>query len=288
MMKQNFTTKLLIIGFALVATNVMAQKARSLFDSGTGISIDSNTNAANEPAASPPAIPAPAAKAPGVGVPPVNQAAANKAADNANASPKPQAAKARDRYVGLSYSVLQEMSDGTLRKVSPDTNFKTGDRIKVQVMSNFSGKIMVANVGPRGDYNDIGEQQVIAKKPISVPEKGFLKFVGAPGKEQLMFLFAETDKASKEGLKNNSNPNMVAVVASCQKNPATRSLVVDDSVGNQYMVVNRDGSCGNQTGEAKTRSLVVDISEKAGYGVVPQQTLNNGNLLALLINLRHE
>jgi hypothetical protein len=65
--------------------------------------------------------------------------------------------------------------------------------------------------------------------------------------------------------------------------------VVDDSAGNQYQVLSADGSCGLQSsGSSKSRSLVVDVSEKSGYGVISEDALSNGNVLALIVNLRHK
>ena len=45
---RNFNLKILILCIALGSSNAMAQKARSLFDSGTGVAIDSNANAVND------------------------------------------------------------------------------------------------------------------------------------------------------------------------------------------------------------------------------------------------
>ena len=64
---------------------------------------------------------------------------------------------------------------------------------------------------------------------------------------------------------------------------------MDDSAGNQYQILNADGSCGQQpSSSAKSRSLVVDVSEKSGYGVMPEEALSNGSVLALIVNLRHK
>lgn len=279
---RNFNLKILILCIALGSSNAMAQKARSLFDSGTGVAIDSNANAVNEMPASKNLVANPSANNP----PPT----ANTTQVNNPAKTSPE--KSKERFVGLSYTVFQEMPNGELKKVSPDTSFKTGDRIKVEVMSNLSGRLMVANIGPQGDFNEIGAQQVTAKKPISVPENGFLKFVGTPGKEQLMFVLADPKLAAKpasaQKVNASSNLNWVTIASDCQKKPASRSLVVDDSAGNQYQVLSADGSCGLQSSGSKSRSLVVDVSEKSGYGVISEDALSSGNVLALIVNLRHK
>ena len=274
---RNLNSKIFILFIALCSANVMAQKARSLFDSGTGVAIESNANATYD---------VPVANAPPAAV-------GTNVATKVSNPVKPPVDKPKERFVGLSYTVFQEMPSGEMRKVSPDTSFKTGDRIKVEVMSNLSGRLMVANIGPQGDFNEIGTQQVAAKKPISVPETGFLKFVGTPGKEQLMFVLADPKMAAKtpaaQKVNASSNLNWVTISSDCQKKPASRSLIVDDSAGNQYQILNADGSCGLQSASAsKSRSLVVDVSEKSGYGVITEGALSNGNVLALIVNLRHK
>ena len=271
---RNLNLKIIILCLVLASTNAMAQKARSLFDSGTGVAIDSNANAVND---------VPVGKEPVASATKVNNPAPVKASSE----------RPKERFVGLSYTVFQEMPNGELKKVSPDTSFKTGDRIKVEVMSNLSGRLLVANIGPKGDFNEIGTQLVTAKKPIAVPETGFLKFVGTPGKEQLMFVLADPKLSTKtvdtQKVNSSSNLNWVTVAADCQKKPASRSLMVDDSAGNQYQILSADGSCGAQSsGSPKSRSLVVDVSEKSGYGVISEDALSNGNVLALIVNLRHK
>lgn len=275
---RKFITGISLLCITFASANAIAQKARSLFDSGTGVAIESNANAVNDAT-------------------PVNNVANSVVTDTTKTkvsnSTKVQPDKSKERFVGLSYAVFQEMPSGEMKKVSPDTSFKTGDRIKVEVMSNLSGRLLVANIGPQGDYNEIGTQQVVAKKPISVPENGFLKFVGTPGKEQLMFVLADlkqpTKPAGSQKASSSGSLNWVTIASECQKKPASRSLVVDDSAGNQYQILNADGSCGQQSNSsAKSRSLVVDVSEKSGYGVMPEEALSNGSVLALIVNLRHK
>jgi hypothetical protein len=56
-------------------------------------------------------------------------------------------------------------------------------------------------------------------------------------------------------------------------------LVVDDAAGNQFSVLDNSGKCG--TSSASTRSLVVEIEEDSGYGVLPVGDLSSGALLTL-------
>ena len=70
------------------------------------------------------------------------------------------------------------------------------------------------------------------------------------------------------------------------KNVAARALVVDDVAGNQFSVLDNSGKCSVSSNS--TRSLVVEVEEDSGYGVLPLGDLNSGALLTLKIKLVHE
>jgi len=263
----------------------LSQDARALFSSGSGTSIENqSTQRASTTQQASPAVKA--AKASGSAS---NQAGASSTTQQA--SPAEKAAKASGSasnqagaYAGLSYSIFQQMGNGEVRKVSPKKSFNTGDRIRVSVRANSDGSLSVLNINPEGKSSVLSEQDVRAGVEVSVPDKGFLKFVGSKGIEQLIFVLSS--KPLPKGSPN--KPNMAQVLASScpSAKSGTRSLVADDSSGNEFNVLEGNGSCAASKGS--TRSLVVEVAENTGYGVVPATTLNDGQLLMLKINLRHE
>lgn len=192
------------------------------------------------------------------------------------------------QFVGLSYTIYEESINGQLREVDPGTRFQTNDRIMVEVSANAHGVISVANVNPAGEFSFLGEQQVEPGRVVRVPERGFLRFVGNPGQEKLIFLLS-AEPLRYQGPKDE---RVYKVFTSCESTvtvSGTRTLVADDSAGNEFRVIREDGNCVVQASEeSNTRSLVVDVSEKKGYGVVPAAQLSSGSILALGINLYHD
>ncbi len=249
-MNKNALCFLLVISLLHVPIG-FAQNARSLFSSGTGVTVGNKVGGAQTAA-------------------PSTSAAQEKGQAN--------------NYTGMSYSIFQEVEGGALSKVSPKKIFKTGDRIRVVVKTNRNGFISVVNIDPDGKASTISEQQAAANGTVNVPEKGFLKFVGKSGEEQLLFMLA-AKPLSQSG---QGKPNMAVVVATACDSPkgSTRALVADDSAGNQFNVVEANGTCA--TSKGSIRSVVVELVEDAGYGVVPADTLASGQILKLRIKLRHE
>ena len=124
---------------------------------------------------------------------------------------------------------------------------------------------------------------VRAGSTTRIPQNGALKFVGKPGTEKLVFVL------SRETFSTDTSRSYESYITYCKTSSNTRSLVVDDSAGNQFQLINADGKCavGKNNGAAATRSIVVDLDENSGYGVVPDENLKSGQLLSLIVNLNH-
>ena len=152
------------------------------------------------------------------------------------------------------------------------------------VRANKNGYLSVVNISPEGKASIVSEQQANVSADVNVPEKGFLKFVGNKGVEQLVFVLS----AKPLSQNTQGKPNMAAVVASAcgSAKGSTRALVVDDTAGNEFNVVDINGSCAESKGT--TRGLVVEVAQDSGYGVVPAASLIAGQMLTLRIKLRHE
>ena len=205
-------------------------------------------------------------------------------------APTPRASKKSSSeafpYMGMSYTVYQKLPNGDVVTVSPKKRFKTNDLIAVEVTSNSSGVISAANVNPQGEFSFLGSQAASPGAAVRIPNKGYLRFVGDSGMEKLIFLLS-----AQPIVQSTAGEEKVATVfTTCETRVTTRSLVVDDEAGNQYRVIKADGTCSVEVAEkeTKTRSLVVDVSEDKGYGVVPKKKIESGEILALGIALRHE
>jgi hypothetical protein len=272
---------------SLVIENTYAQSARSLFSNTSGVTFESNKGEVNTGAPASPASAPTAVKPNAPSNSPKPQQDVTKATQpqkQAKSTTQAQTSTpSESKYSGLSYTLLKQFPNGEVKKVSPSTVFETGDRIRVVLTSNKSGELTVSNINPKGTISLVSEQSVVAGAKVNIPNAGFLKFVGDPGVEQLIFVLAEK-RLSKQA-SGMENP-MTTIISSCFQNN-TRSLVVDDSAGNQVGLVGNNGNC-IPASSAKTRSLVVEVSDNAGYAVMPDSSLADGQMLTLKLNLRHK
>jgi hypothetical protein len=187
-------------------------------------------------------------------------------------------------YAGLQYTIFQRLDQDKTVKVSPSKKFKSGDQIKVIVTSNKKGILTAINISSDGEISVLSEQSLKAGAEVTVPSKGFLKFVGKTGVEQLIFVLSEAPFSKQKQVNNNIVESLSEACGS--KNVAARGLVVDDAAGNQFSVLDNSGKCSMAS--ASTRSLVVEVEEDSGYGVLPVGDLNSGALLTLKLKLVHE
>jgi hypothetical protein len=249
-MRKNLS--MLAIGiFMVVSVNATyAQSARSLFSANSGVTFTSNANQGKEkPLRAPSAL-----------------------------------TENKQQYLGISYTIFRERDDGSMVKSSPQTIFKTGDRIKVQVVTNTSGHLQVLNIDPKGNSTILSRQIVQAGSPVNIPTNGYLKFVGAKGIEEIVFILSSSSTVS---FAQHSAQQVGSWIRSCNSRGNTRALVIDDSAGNEFNVLNPDGTCAAKPADNMTRGLVVDVEDNTGYGVVPGKALQDGQVLSLKIKLRH-
>jgi hypothetical protein len=237
---------LLLMGVFFSMGNVHCQSARALFNAGNGITFESNLGEAGGPLK--------------------------------NISAK----KLNSEFTGISYSIFKEMENSVLKKVSPKTTFSTGDRIRVAVQVNKKGYLSVVNIDPEGKATLISMKAAIPGNFINVPDKGFLKFVGAKGIEQLIFVLSAKPLPQFE----NPTPKIVSYFATACNSAASRSIMIDDSTENKFNLVNTNGTCAVNNGS--TRSLVVEVADDSGFGVVSDSILASGQIMTLKINLHHE
>jgi hypothetical protein len=287
-----FKFLLILLTQIVFATNIYAQNARSLFSNSSGVAFESNTNEA--------VVKDTGKESANIAPKNVENSVNNEAnkskpiTELKKSNQKQEKNDARDnsiiraeqaaKYSGLSYTLFQQFANGELRKVSPTKIFRTGDRIKLIITSNRSGELSVANINPEGKVSILSELTIAAGASVNVPPNGLLRFVGNPGVEQL--IFSLSNKSLSKETKDLESP-LASIISSCFRNKSTRSLIVDDSAGNQAGIVSKDGNCVPSS-QSKTRSLVVEVANDSGYAVLPDSLLAEGQILTLKINLRHQ
>ncbi len=127
------------------------------------------------------------------------KAAATKAA--VKAKPPAPAAKTEDTHtlaatipLGLRYAVLKRDASGNYGEVDADTNFRTGDRIRIQVDANTSGYLYVVTQGSSGIWTLLFPSKEVAGGSNHV-QKGDSRMI--PSGDRGQFLFDENAGAEK-------------------------------------------------------------------------------------------
>jgi hypothetical protein len=118
-------------------------------------------------------------------------------------------ASATSGPLGLRYSVLKRDSSGGYAEVDPDTSFKTGDAIRLQVEANSAGYLYVVTQGTSGQWQLLfprpevsgGSNRIEAHSKIEVPgNRGVWKFDEHAGTEKLFVVLARQPEADLDKL----------------------------------------------------------------------------------------
>lgn len=247
-MKINSLFKALAVMLAIGAMQVHAQEVRGLFVAPSGVSFATESQDQR-----------------------ITPAASKSISKSVSIAKK-------SKFTGLAYSLFQEAPNHKLKKVSPKKVFHTGDRIKLVVTSNKDGVLTSMTIDPKGVVEVVEEQRIVAGYEYSIPKTGFLRFNEETGNEKIVFtLSANGLNAKSEEVKRN-----ISVCATAK----TRGLVMDNSSGAEFSVMDDDGSCAFK--DVGTRGLVVERYKEDSYGVIPEEQIQSGSILSLLISLRHQ
>jgi hypothetical protein len=257
-----------LIASILLSSSIYAKNessARALFIKGSGSSFSNNFKSSDESQS----------KKPQQEEQPVQT---NKENPKQNNLPNNQA------YIGLSAAVYQ-LNGSKYDLVNPTKIFNSGDRVRVKVTSNKSGYITVSAIAPDGSVSLISEQKVNAGSPITVPEKGNIKFEGQTGVEQLLFVLSTQPGVGKKIVNSEPVEPDNSFKNGCKESSSQRNLTLDNSSDN-FFLMNNDGKCITDSG--KSRNLVVENTDNIDYGVVPSEQFAKGNVLGLELYLNHQ
>lgn len=213
-------------------------------------------------------------------------------ANSSHASKKRQTSNATgliSKYQGLSYWIERVGRDDNSR-VTASTTFHNGDRIRFHLRSNRSGYLYVVAQGSSGRSaylfpTKAGESEYIeANRNYTIPSQAAIVFDAQPGKE-VIWLFL-----SKQPL-----PVGGAEPSSSQLNSGSANVLALNSCGSKDLLIESPDSiqakCGPKSGgQAKDILVEEDTSnaEPAGYAVMPQEQIEQGAMLSLKLELRHE
>jgi len=118
-------------------------------------------------------------------------------------------ASATNGPLGLRYAVLKLDSSGAYREVDPDTSFRTGDAIRLQVEANTTGYLYVVTQGASGQWQLLfprpevsgGSNRVDPHVKVEVPgDKGVWRFDEHAGTEKLFVVLARQPEGDLDKL----------------------------------------------------------------------------------------
>ena len=171
-----------------------------------------------------------------------------------------------ETYMGITYWIDLLKANGEKARVTTDRNFKSGERIKLNLQTNRDGYLYVINIGTTGmsrilfpHRTDI-DNFVKAKKPVGIPLDTFMRFDENPGEETILVMLSPRPMAefspSSVKLKDEEEKELTALV---------------------------------QQKGAKDLIIETDAASKtpAQYAVVPVSVLDEGKFITLQIKLKH-
>lgn len=177
---------------------------------------------------------------------------------------------------GAKVVVALNRSDA-IQMVSPDTVFRSGDKVRFYLSLNFNGYLAVLNKGTSGRINRLypypgAPNPVHASGEIVVPGKdAWFAFDETPGIEEVTFLM------SKDPIKEVE-----------ERNPGTSDSQglepASDRSGDEN--VQRSIVALDKRAQHQARDLHLEISDKAAFGVASEKELLG--LVKFTVFLKHE
>ena len=209
----------------------------------------------------------------------------NPAGQSGNDQIHTVAASAPNGPLGLRYAVLKRDPAGAYHEIDPDTTFRTGDAIRLQVETNTSGYLYVVTQGTSGQWQllfprpDVasGSNHVDGHTKLEVPgHNGQWKFDEHAGTEKLFLLLARQPQPDLDKLiytiggANSGGPALVAqatirdeVVSHLRQQMLSRDLVfekVDEGTSDAAPVKNENAAYVVNVSNAPDARVVKDFA----------------------------
>jgi hypothetical protein len=157
--------------------------------------------------------------------------------------------------LGLRYTITK-LIDGQMTEVSPDTVFRSGDRIKITISTNVPGYLYIVNQGSSGTWKPIfpspevedGNNRVDGFRDYAMPPKSRIVFDSQAGTEKLFVILSREPEPDFEQLIYSLQaPRTTPTAAPPSETPAkapTRTMIAanisNDLVGRMRNVYARD------------------------------------------------
>jgi len=171
-----------------------------------------------------------------------------------------------ETYMGITYWIDLVKSTGERSRVTTDRNFRSGERIKLNLQTNKDGYLHVINIGTTGTSRILFPHKtdmdnfVKAGKPVGIPLDAFMRFDETPGEETILVMLSPKKMTefspSSVKLKDVEEKELTALV----RQKGAKDLIIET--------------------DAVSKS-------PAQYAVVPVSELDEGKFITLQIKLKH-
>ncbi len=175
------------------------------------------------------------------------------------------------QYMGIAYWIEHRTRDGKVSKTSISREFRSGERVRLQIKPNRPGYLYVLNIGSTGTSQVLfplgGEENtVVANETYSVPGRGFMRFDDNPGVETLLVMLSTRPLSSlAPQLAPRQERFDVAATQQFQE--------LADMRGAKDLVIEDDFRSSRSTA--------------AHYAVAPLRSLENGKVITITVKLKH-
>lgn len=192
------------------------------------------------------------------------------------------------KYQGLSYWI-ERIGHDSFQRVTSSSVFHDGDRIRFHLRSNRSGYLYAVAQGTSGRSlylfpSKAGESEYIeANRNYDIPSQGSITFDTHPGKE-VIWLFLSKQPLPVSGLEQSDSTGGASGNALALNSCGSKDLLIASPEALQTQ-------CGPKSGgQAKDILLQEDSSaaDPANYALISKDQLDQGAMLSLKLELRHE
>lgn len=210
----------------------------------------------------------------------------HKFSTNASATPSD--------YTGLQYWIDLQDDNGQSRRVTTSHNFRSGDRIKLQIKSGTSGYLYVINQDTSGQQTYLyppKDQQSELIQPgmlYTIPVRGTIRFDNVPSNEKITVALSKFPILQPD-LTSAYNANMTS-----STEPSPYSACADNNAGAKRLYIDESSvitDCIRKNYSAGTKGMYSEedthSNEPASYSVLPAASLNEGKVMFVDFNLIH-
>jgi Domain of unknown function (DUF4384) len=182
-------------------------------------------------------------------------------------------ASSRDLYVDGSPGTkvsIELNRNGNVSRVSPDTTFHSGDKVRFHFGVNFDGYVAVLNEGSSGRHNLLfpfagANNAVHPTSDYVVPRNGWIVFDENPGREKVVFILSANPIPELQQIQTSAAASSGGSTGGTASGSEEQEILA--ALNSRAMQHGRQSNGG--------RDLVLDVDGNSGYVATNVSNLSN-------------